>query len=142
MDGAALAPEQFSAIARLPGVDALRGQLVGLAASPLSGVVRTLNQLLAGLAQQLGQVAEQGLVSGAAPDTPAADAPEAEAEAAEDSPRPRPTRGSPRPRPTRLPKAKLMRLRRRAAMTPTPTPGMRRRTRWQTHLRPRSGSRS
>jgi len=80
MDGAALAPEQFSAIARLPGVDALRGQLVGLAASPLSGVVRTLNQLLAGLAQQLGQVAEQGLVSGAAPDTPAAEeAPEAEA---------------------------------------------------------------
>jgi large subunit ribosomal protein L10 len=94
MDGAALAPEQFSAIARLPGVDALRGQLVGLAASPLSGVVRTLNQLLAGLAQQLGQVAEQGLVSGAAPDTPAAEeAPEAEAaeeapeaEAAEEQP--------------------------------------------------------
>ncbi len=78
MDGAALAPEQFSAIARLPGVDALRGQLVGLAASPLSGVVRTLNQLLAGLAQQLGQVAEQGLVSGAAPDSPADEAPVAE----------------------------------------------------------------
>ena len=80
MDGATLAPEQFNAIAKLPGVEILRGQLVGLAASPLSGVVRTLNQLLAGLAQQLGQVAEQGLVSGAAPDTPAAEeAPEAEA---------------------------------------------------------------
>ena len=88
MDGAALAPEQFSAIARLPGVDALRGQLVGLAASPLSGVVRTLNQLLAGLAQQLGQVAEQGLVSGAAPDTPADEPPvaEPEAEAATEQP--------------------------------------------------------
>ena len=88
MDGAALAPEQFSAIARLPGVDALRGQLVGLAASPLSGVVRTLNQLLAGLAQQLGQVAEQGLVSGAAPDTPADEPPvgEPEAEAASEQP--------------------------------------------------------
>jgi len=95
MDGAALAPEQFSAIARLPGVDALRGQLVGLAASPLSGVVRTLNQLLAGLAQQLGQVAERGLVSGAAPDTPAADAPEAAAEAAEEQPEAEADEGQP-----------------------------------------------
>jgi large subunit ribosomal protein L10 len=89
MDGATLAPEQFNAIAKLPGVEILRGQLVGLAASPLSGVVRTLNQLLAGLAQQLGQVAEQGLVSGEPPaaeseaDEPAAaaaDEPEPEAE--------------------------------------------------------------
>ena len=89
MDGATLAPEQFNAIAKLPGVETLRGQLVGLAASPLSGVVRTLNQLLAGLAQQLGQVAEQGLVSGEPPaaeseaDEPAAaaaDEPEPEAE--------------------------------------------------------------
>jgi len=88
MDGATLAPEQFNAIAKLPGVEVLRGQLVGLAASPLSGVVRTLNQLLAGLAQQLGQVAEQGLVSGEPPaaeseaDEPAAaaaDEPEPEA---------------------------------------------------------------
>jgi large subunit ribosomal protein L10 len=78
MDGAALAPDEFNAIARLPGVETLRGQLVGLAASPLSGVVRTLNQLLAGLAQQLGQVAEQGLVTGEAP------AAEPEAEAAEE----------------------------------------------------------
>jgi large subunit ribosomal protein L10 len=78
MDGAALAPDQFNAIAKLPGVETLRGQLVGLAASPLSGVVRTLNQLLAGLAQQLGQVAEQGLVTGEAP------AAEPEAEAAEE----------------------------------------------------------
>lgn len=80
MDGAALSPDQFTTIARLPGVDILRGQLVGLAASPLSGVVRTLNQLIAGLASQLGQVAEQGLVSGAEPeadvgqDEPAVDA--------------------------------------------------------------------
>lgn len=76
MDGAALSPDQFTTIARLPGVDVLRGQLVGLAASPLSGVVRTLNQLIAGLALQLGQVAEQGLVSGEAP---AGAAPEADA---------------------------------------------------------------
>ena len=86
MDGATLAPEQFNAIAKLPGVEILRGQLVGLAASPLSGVVRTLNQLLAGLAQQLGQVAEQGLVSGEPPaDEPEADEPAA---AAADEPEP------------------------------------------------------
>ena len=97
MDGATLEPEQFNAIAKLPGVETLRGQLVGLAASPLSGVVRTLNQLLAGLAQQLGQVAEQGLVSGEAPaaeaeaEEPAAEAaevtdePEAEAETTSES---------------------------------------------------------
>lgn len=89
MDGSALAPEQFTAIAKLPGVDTLRGQLVGLAASPLSGIVRTLNQLVAGLAQQLGQVAEQGLVGGdAAPTAEAASegTPEPEAEAEDSEP--------------------------------------------------------
>ena len=91
MDGDALAPEQFSAIAKLPGVETLRGQLVGLAASPLSGVVRTLNQLLAGLAQQLGQVAEQGLVDGEAAPAEAAEEPaadEAEEPAAEEADEP------------------------------------------------------
>ncbi|MCB0865957.1 MAG: 50S ribosomal protein L10 [Solirubrobacterales bacterium] len=88
MDGAALSAEQFAAISRLPGVDVLRGQLVGLAASPLTGVVRTLNQLIQGLTLQLGQVAEQGLVGGDAPaEEPAAEeeaeAPEAEAAAPE-----------------------------------------------------------
>ena len=82
MDGMALAPDEFNAIARLPGVDVLRGQLVGLAASPLTGVVRTLNQLIAGLASQLGQVAEQGLVSGEAPAPAAEEAPAEEPEPA------------------------------------------------------------
>lgn len=81
MDGAALSAEQFAAISRLPGVDVLRGQLVGLAASPLTGVVRTLNQLIQGLTLQLGQVAEQGLVGGDAPAEEAPAEPEAEAEA-------------------------------------------------------------
>jgi large subunit ribosomal protein L10 len=67
MDGGALDASQFASIARLPGVDVLRGQLVGLAASPLTGVVRTLNQLIQGLASQLGQVADKGLVSGEEP---------------------------------------------------------------------------
>ena len=85
MDGAALSPDQFTSIARLPGVDVLRGQLVGLAASPLTGIVRTLNQLIAGLASQLGQIADQGLVSGEAPAAAAEPAAEsAPAEEAED----------------------------------------------------------
>ena len=82
MDGAVLSAEQFAAIARLPGIDQLRGQLVGLTASPLTGIVRTLNQLVQGLASQLGQVAEQGLIGGDAP------APEPEAAAEEAEPEP------------------------------------------------------
>src|SRR5204863_43425 len=38
MDGSPLDAEGFQAIARLPGVDVLRGQLVGMAASPLTGL--------------------------------------------------------------------------------------------------------
>jgi large subunit ribosomal protein L10 len=59
LDGDALAPEQVQAIARLPARDVLYGQLVGVVASPISGVVRTLNALISGLALQLGQIAEQ-----------------------------------------------------------------------------------
>jgi len=87
MDGEALDPEGFQVIARLPGVDVLRGQLVGLAASPITSLVRGLGSMVSGLAIALGQIAEQGLVSGEAPaaeDAPAAaetsEAPEASAE--------------------------------------------------------------
>lgn len=67
MDGEALDAERFAAIARLPGRDALHGQLVGIAASPLTGLARGLGSMLSGLAVALGQIAEQGLVSGEAP---------------------------------------------------------------------------
>lgn len=67
MDGEPLELEQFTVIARLPGVDVLHGQLVGLTAAPLTGLVRSLNGLIGGLATQLGKIAEQGLVSGDAP---------------------------------------------------------------------------
>lgn len=80
MEGEPLDPEKFNQIARLPGVEQLRGQLVGLAASPLTGLVQSLNGLIAGLATQLGQIAEQGLVSGEA------EAPEEEPEAAAEEP--------------------------------------------------------
>ena len=64
MEGAPLDPDQFKRIARLPGRDALHGQLIGVVASPITGVARGLNQMLAGLASQLGQMQEQGLVQG------------------------------------------------------------------------------
>jgi large subunit ribosomal protein L10 len=80
MEGSALDPTQFQSIARLPGVETLRGQLVGLAASPLTGLVGSLNQLIRGLALQLGQVAEKGLVSGEAPAAEEEPAAEAEGE--------------------------------------------------------------
>lgn len=59
MDGAALDPEQIRAISRLPSREALYGQLVGVVASPVSGLVRTLGALVGGLAVALGQVREQ-----------------------------------------------------------------------------------
>ena len=51
--------EQILALARLPARDVLYGQLVGVVASPISGLVRTLNALISGLALQLGQIAEK-----------------------------------------------------------------------------------
>ena len=49
MDGEALDPEGFKAIARLPGVDVLHGQLVGLTASPLTGLVAGPRHMISGL---------------------------------------------------------------------------------------------
>jgi large subunit ribosomal protein L10 len=75
----------FNSIARLPSREVLVGQFAGLVASPLTGVVRGLNALIQGLATQLGQIADKGLVTGeapaAAPEAPAEEAAPAEAEA-------------------------------------------------------------
>ena len=60
-----LTVEQIQSIARLPGREVLHAQLVGTVASPLTGLVRGLAGLLASLAVQLQQIADQGLVSGA-----------------------------------------------------------------------------
>ena len=62
----------FKSIARLPSREVLVGQFAGLVASPLTGVVRGLNALIQGLATQLGQIAEKGLVTGEAPTAAAA----------------------------------------------------------------------
>jgi large subunit ribosomal protein L10 len=67
MDGQPLDADGFTAIARLPGLDVLHGQLAGLTASPLTGLAAGLDNLLSGLGRQLSQIAEQGLVSGEAP---------------------------------------------------------------------------
>ena len=66
MDGEPLDPDQFMTIARLPGLDVLRGQLVGVVASPLTGLARGLASMVSGLAVALGQIQEQGLVGGEA----------------------------------------------------------------------------
>jgi large subunit ribosomal protein L10 len=67
MNGAPLSPEQIDSIAQLPSRDVLNARLVGMVASPLTGLVTALNNLIAGLARQLQQIADQGLVGGAAP---------------------------------------------------------------------------
>ena len=67
MNGDPLSAEQLEALSRLPARDVLHTQLVVMIASPITGLVRTLNALIAGLAIQLGQIAEQGLVGGDAP---------------------------------------------------------------------------
>jgi large subunit ribosomal protein L10 len=62
----------FKSIARLPSREVLVGQFAGIVASPLTGLVRGLGSLIQGLALQLGQIAEKGLVTGEAPAAPAA----------------------------------------------------------------------
>ena len=86
MDGEALDAESFAAIARLPGLEVLHGQLVGLTASPLTGLVTGLGAMISGLAIALGQIAEQGLVSGEPPADAAQEPPAAEAEEQEEAP--------------------------------------------------------
>ena len=90
MDATSLDEDAFKSIAKLPSREVLNGQLAGVVASPLTGLVRGLGSMIQGLALQLGQIAEQGLVSGEAPaaaEAPAEEAPAAaEAPAAEEAP--------------------------------------------------------
>jgi large subunit ribosomal protein L10 len=87
MGETALDEDGFKSIARLPTREVLIGQFAGVVASPLTGLVRGLGSMIQGLALQLGQIAEQGLVTGEAPaaEAPAeAEEPEAEAETSSD----------------------------------------------------------
>ena len=67
MNGDVLSAEQVDAIAKLPSRDVLYGRLVGLVASPLTGLASAMGGLIGGLARQLQQMADQGLVGGDAP---------------------------------------------------------------------------
>ena len=77
MNGDTLSADQIDAIAKLPSRDVLYGRLVGMVASPLTGLASAMGGLIGGLARQLQLMADQGLVGGDAP----APAPAAEAEA-------------------------------------------------------------
>lgn len=83
MDATSLDEGAFKSIAKLPSRDVLNGQLAGVVASPLTGLVRGLGSMIQGLALQLGQIAEKGLVSGEAP---AAEPEKAEETAVEEAP--------------------------------------------------------
>jgi large subunit ribosomal protein L10 len=106
MDGVDVDEGGFEAIAKLPSRDVLYGQFAGVVASPLTGLVRGLGSMIQGLALQLGQIVEKGLVTGEAPkaeekpaeeapaDEPSAAAPEesgdGDASSADDAPEPSP----------------------------------------------------
>jgi large subunit ribosomal protein L10 len=84
LDGDALDAEQIIAISRLPARDVLYGQLVGIVASPITGLARGLNALLSGVAIALNEVLgkkERGELP--AGEAPAASAPAADAAAAD-----------------------------------------------------------
>jgi large subunit ribosomal protein L10 len=89
LGGSLLSGDDVRSIARLPSRDVMIAQLVATIAAPLSGLARTLNALVGGLAIQLQAIADQGLVSGEPP-APAEAAPaapeEAPAAAAEEAP--------------------------------------------------------
>jgi large subunit ribosomal protein L10 len=97
MGGAPLDVDQIRSLSRLPSREVLYGQLVGVVASPIGGLVRSLGGLLGGLAVALGQVREKK-ESG---EIPAGEAPAAaaapEAEAAPEPPAAEAAPGAPEP---------------------------------------------
>ena len=62
MNGAALSPDEIDAIAQLPSREVLYGRLVGMVASPLTGLASAMGGLIGGLARQLQAIADQNLV--------------------------------------------------------------------------------
>jgi large subunit ribosomal protein L10 len=73
MNGNALTADEIRSIARLPSREVLHGQLVGTVSAPLAGLVRTLNALVAGLAAQLQQIADQKAEDSPSPEATAAE---------------------------------------------------------------------
>jgi large subunit ribosomal protein L10 len=88
MDGATLDVDQIRSLSRLPSREVLYGQLVGVVASPISGLVRTLGALVSGLAVALEQVREKkesGEIPAGDPPAAVAEAPAAEEAPAEEA---------------------------------------------------------
>lgn len=87
LNGEALDPAQITAISKLPSREVLYQQLVGVVASPISGLARTLNALIGGVAIALQQVNEKKQ-SGELPagDAPAASAAPADPDAGAEAP--------------------------------------------------------
>jgi large subunit ribosomal protein L10 len=67
MNGAPISGEEIDSIAQLPSRDVLYGRLVGMVASPLTGLAAAMGGLIGGLARQLQAIADQGLVGASAP---------------------------------------------------------------------------
>ncbi|WP_354700987.1 hypothetical protein DSM112329_01281 [Paraconexibacter sp. AEG42_29] len=90
LNGEALDADQITALSKLPTREVLYQQLVGLVASPISGLARSLNGLIGGLAIALDGVREKKesgeIPSGDAPAPAAAPAAEEAAPAAEEAP--------------------------------------------------------
>ena len=63
MDGPRSTRTTSSRSPSCPAREVLDGQLAGVVASPLTGLVRGLGSMIQGLALQLGQIAEKGLVT-------------------------------------------------------------------------------
>jgi large subunit ribosomal protein L10 len=100
MNGTTLSADEVRTIARLPAREVLHAQLVGTIAAPITGLVRTLNALIAGLAIQLKSIADQGLVAAPSepsevaaqpPASPDTEAPEPEGDPAPEPAAPEPT---------------------------------------------------
>ncbi len=64
LNGSLLSADDVRAIAKLPAREILHAQLVGTVAAPLTGLVRGLNAIIAGLAIALQEIADKELVSG------------------------------------------------------------------------------
>jgi large subunit ribosomal protein L10 len=75
MDGAPLTADDIKAIAKLPSRDVLYAQLVNVVAYPVSGLARTLNQLIGGLAVALGQIRDLDPPALVGQNAPAAETP-------------------------------------------------------------------
>jgi large subunit ribosomal protein L10 len=85
LEGRVLAPEEFRSLARLPTREVLTAQFAGVVASPLTGLVRGLGSMVAGLAIALAQIRDKKEAEGPPPSAEAPAAPQEETPPAEEA---------------------------------------------------------